>query len=365
MRDGDSMTRDEWLSIGYEKLIIEDVPLQESMTFYTVYSRWFKMKMHKIRHDSLDRIEVTFNKYYKNNDICNICVHTIDKLYICRFLNDILVDNSITEKEYGRIYQIVNNVLVYALDNNLGHAPLIDWGYIKRYIYNIDMISNSKEEFMISPSDRKILFDSVLIRNIYPLKYSCCLALLMNFYLGLRIGELASLSFSDFDLTNKCVRITKNLVKYYPRDEEGRRSATMQYIISDDLKTKTAKRVLPLTDECVYLYEKLLQYHHDMNWKSEFICYDGTDVIMSRSLDRTLRRLCQLCGIQHINSHRIRKSYASVLHMSGIPTRVISDLMGHVDMETTEHCYILNYEAGYTPFYGDISQALDTNIKRK
>lgn len=56
---------------------------------------------------------------------------------------------------------------------------------------------------MISDTDRRILFNGVLVDNVYPLKRSASLLLLMNFYLGLRIGELASLKFCDLTLITR------------------------------------------------------------------------------------------------------------------------------------------------------------------
>lgn len=359
------MTRDEWLSIGYDKHIIEDVPPDSCVSFCDVYKQWFVMKMHKIKADSLDRIEVTYNKYYRGSALAGTYVHQINDNVVCDFLNSAVVNNSVNYKEFGRIWQIINNVLVYARDMSVGFAQLIDWGFVKRYIYNCDIVKKERKEFMISDTDRRILFNGVLVDNVYPLKRSASLLLLMNFYLGLRIGELASLKFCDFDVNNKVLKIYKTEIKYFPRDEAGERSGSLVYDVVEDVKTRTSFRVMPLTDECISIYKLLCEHHKAMGYDSEYLCYDGTDTIMSRSLDRTLTRLCQVLGISHINSHRIRKTYASLLHMNGVPTRVITDLCGHSDMETTEKCYILNYEAGYSAYMKRINYALSNDIVKE
>lgn len=353
------MTRDEWLSIGYEKGIIEDIPDCGTASFFTVYKQWFKMKMHKIKPESLDRIEVTFNKYYQGSDLLLEPVHKIDKHYVCRFLNEIILNHNLNRKEFGRIYQIVNNVMVYALDMSIGYAQVIDWGFVKRFVYSSDLVRDDRKEYMISDTDRTLLFNAVLLDDIYPLKRSACLCLLLNFYLGLRIGELASLMFSDFDVKNRGLRIFKSEVKYYPRDDDGCRAGTIIYSVVDDVKTKTSFRILPLTEECIEIYNLIVEHHKVMGYESPYLCYDGTETIATRSLERTLTRLCKLVGISHVNSHRIRKTYASCLHMAGVPTRVITDLCGHSDMETTECCYLLNYEGGYSPYMNVINSALN------
>ena len=120
------MTRKEWIEIGYDKKIIEDYKEEDCITFRETYNKWFLMKMHKIKPQSLDRIECTFNKYYKDKEICSMYLHHIDEKYIYNFLNENLQNNIINPKEFKRIYQIVNNVMVYAYDLSLGYANLLN-----------------------------------------------------------------------------------------------------------------------------------------------------------------------------------------------------------------------------------------------
>lgn len=137
------MTRDEWLSIGYDKHIIEDVPPDSCVSFCDVYKQWFVMKMHKIKADSLDRIEVTYNKYYRGSALVGTYVHQINDNVVCDFLNSAVVNNSVNYKEFGRIWQIINNVLVYARDMSVGFAQLIDWGFVKDTYITVILLKKS------------------------------------------------------------------------------------------------------------------------------------------------------------------------------------------------------------------------------
>ncbi|MDE7223503.1 MAG: tyrosine-type recombinase/integrase [Acetatifactor sp.] len=73
---------------------------------------------------------------------------------------------------------------------------------------------------------------------------------------------------------------------------------------------------------------------------------------------RTLRKLCKLCDVRYFNTHPIRKTFATMLHDSGVPTRVISDLLGHSDIATTENSYILSYADKYEQYLGYMRGAL-------
>lgn len=93
------------------------------------------MKLRTIREQSCDRIECTYNRYYKGSFIEVFPVSDISEKVVIRFLSDIVVGlGGVSYKEFGRIYQIINNVLVYAKDMQLGGVRLLDWSMIKRYV---------------------------------------------------------------------------------------------------------------------------------------------------------------------------------------------------------------------------------------
>lgn len=355
------MTKNEWIEIGMDKGIIDEVCF-EPVPFSVVFRKWFLMKMNIIKPQSLDRIECTYNRYYHNSNLEISPVHEITENVVIRFLNDtITAMGSITEKEFGRLFQIVNNVMVFALDLKIGGAKLLNWSLIKRYIDTGKIHTDKTKEYAISDLDKSKLFKAVLQDNVYPEKRSACLCLLLNFFLGLRVGELAGLTFSDFDLDKKVVRIYKTESKYYERDAEGNRCGSLVYRVQEDVKTVYSVREIPLTAAAASIYKLIFEHHNSMNYDSCYLAYDGTDAILSRSLDRTLQRLCSLTGIKKFNTHRIRKTFASDLHRGGVSTRTITDLLGHSEMSTTEHCYILGYN-NLDALRNDLENVLKINI---
>lgn len=144
------------------------------------------------------------------------------------------------------------------------------------------------------------------------------------------------------DLQGRVVRICKTETKAYRRDENGERCGAMVYAVAEDVKTVYSVREIPLLPEAVYILEKLREHHDRCGYKNQYLAYDGRDTVRVRSLDRTLRKLCRYCDVKYFNTHMIRKTFATMLHESGMPTRYISDLMGHSDMVTTERNYILS-----------------------
>lgn len=338
------MLREEWLQIGYDKGIIDDIPESEFVNFETVYKMWFKSKMGCIRPQSLDRIEVTYNRYYCDTEFVRLPVHTINEAVIYKFINGIILEKgNITEKELSRIEQIVRNVMSYGFDLNIGYSYCVNWNVVKRFLAVQNLRRVEYKELCVSSIDRS-LFASSIFNGIYSQKQSACLCLLLNFYLGLRVGELAGLTWNSVDIEKGLVYVRGTEVKAYHRNDAGERCGGIKYDMQDTTKTACGVRIVPLVNESKYILVRLREWHETKGYyhPSQHLAYDGGDTILSKSLERTLRRVCRLCDIPEFNTHRIRKTFATELHNSGVPTKVISDLMGHAEIRTTERNYIIS-----------------------
>ncbi len=356
------MDLQEWIDLGVNKGIVT-LPEGQQMTFQEVYQKWFLMKLNVIKSQSCDRIECTYNRYYKNSELEQTNISAIDENMIIRFLTKIIVGiGGITTKEFGRIFQVISNVMIYARDLELGGARLLDWHKIRRYVPTGEIIPDVHMDFAIPRDHIEKLLRLVLDENIYPEKRSACLCLLLNFFLGLRVGELAALSWQDIDYEKKVVLVWKTETKTFDRDADGERQGAMVYRVVESTKTIYSVRAVPLLPESLFILERLKEHHDRNGYRSQCLAYDGRNTILSRSLDRTLRRLCALCEITYFNTHCIRKTFATMLHGSGMPTKDISVLLGHSDIGVTEKNYILTYKDNYDELRNGMQSALRFNF---
>ena len=357
------MQLNEWLEIGYSKGIIDEVPTDSMIPFCDVYHKWFCSKMQSVRPQSLDRIECTYNRYFPGTEFDTLPVHSIDEKTVYTFLNGIIISRgNITKKEYDRIYQIVNNVLYYAYDLDMGYCRSINWDVVKRHIAVNNLAAASKKEYAISGTDKNKLFKAVLQDDVYPKKRSACLCICLNFFLGLRIGELAAIRWKDIDYARNCLLVHSTETKYFERASDGTRTDVMRYHVQDTTKTINSVRKIPLIPESIYLLRMIKEHHEYMGYDSEYIAYDGATTILSKSIERTIYRLCELCDISRFSSHKIRKTFASELHKSGVPSKYITDLMGHSDIRTTEKYYILSYEDALDELRQIMRQSLKVDV---
>ncbi len=351
------MTDKEWLTIGYTNGLITHSDCEE-ITFRDAYREWFKMKMDFLKRQSLDRIECTYNRYYNDCELLEKCISKITEADIITFLKRCCLMQSMTYREIGRIMQIIKSVLVYMRDIDKGGCPLYDWERIKRNLPMDKLESGYTAKRAIPKHDIECFLDSVINDNIYPEKRSACLCLCLNFYLGLRVGELSALTFDDFDLEKDVVRIYKTESKFYERNADGEKTGAMVYRVTESTKTIYSVREVPLVPEAVYIRNLIELHHIRSGYNSPYLAYDGKQTVLSRSLDRTLRRLLKMCDIRPFKTHDIRKAFATMMHHNGVPTRIISDLMGHSEIATTENCYIQSYSDNYDMYRQYMKQSL-------
>ncbi len=313
---------------------------QKKYIFHHVYLTWFKFKLDFVKPQTMDRVENTYMKYYAASKLDGMDTRQLSTLYVVEFLNSCIKKDT-TYKEYQRIFQIINNVYNYAVDT-LELKP-IDWERVKRSIPKKRFARRKKREVAITGGERAYVTESVLSGKCCYSRFSAALCICLNFYLGLRIGELAVLKWSDIDWVNRTVNVKSTMTKHQERDSDGVRTGHMRYLDSGTPKTVNGYREIPLTDKAVDILQVLRRYHQARGFESVYLCYDGMDgVVTVRVLDRTLRKLCKELGVGTFNSHLIRKTFATDLHNAGVPTKLISDLLGHADILTTERNYIIS-----------------------
>lgn len=311
--------------------------------FKEMYKEWFASKCKCTKRTTADRIEVTWNRYYLGSEIIDMCISNISEKDIITFYQKLIsINGTLKQKDMERITQIMRGVLTYARDMEYKGVKLYDWDLVRRNIPQSKINHEKKVETALSKEIVSKIINSVIVEDIYPQKKSACMAICLNFYLGLRIGELSALKFEDFNIQDKTVTIKRSDSKSYERDENGERVGTMNYE-STTPKTIKSVRTIPLLPEAIYIYEVIKTYHQNCKYNSQYLVYDNSDTVRLRSLDRTLRRLCILNNIEPFGSHRIRKTFASMLHNNNVPTRAIADLMGHEEIRTTENNYILSF----------------------
>lgn len=146
------------------------------------------------------------------------------------------------------------------------------------------------------------------------------LAFEILYWTGMRSGELLALTPADI-LPDKSISINKSFARLNNED-----------IISEP-KTPKGNRNVPIPD---FLYDEIQEYTSSV-YKIE---PDERIFYFTKShLTTEMKRCCELSGVKRIRVHDLRHSHASMLINEGCNVLLVSERLGHENIETTLNTY--------------------------
>lgn len=322
----------------YEKAFQEQIngktiKLDDNITLKNYLIYWFE-------NIFVSRIEST-TKMVSSYTIYNVIIPNLDddirlKLVTAEYLNKILkrilanTSTAITQKAR----EIFSIALKDAYSNKIINYYPMD---------EVDRYKVSKKPIIIlSKKELKQLLEYTSKENWY-------LEILLGVFCGLRRGEIQGLKFSDFNLEENTLTISRQLISDYAFDDNKdlRGFRIMEYgKVERDPKTANSLRKLRVPNviiEQVKNRRKLVEYY--MYKDKEF---EDNDYISCQpngkphgvtSFNSYLTRVCKKIGLPHITVHGLRHMYATILIENGVELTKISALLGHDSIHTTFEYY--------------------------
>ncbi len=141
------------------------------------------------------------------------------------------------------------------------------------------------------------------------------------FWTGMRSGELLALTLNDFDFDNKTISINKNYARLnkqdvilHPKTSKSKRTITIPQFLCD------------IVNEYV---SKLYDYKSD----------ERLFTVSKNYFQLEMKKCSELSNIKKIRIHDLRHSHASLLIELGFPPLLISERLGHENIQTTLQTY--------------------------
>lgn len=192
-------------------------------------------------------------------------------------------------------------------------------------------------------ADEKALFINEMERRLKNNPSNTApLAVLLDFELGTRKGEILAISKSDI-VGNK-IHIHRQLVEEFDTHNLDAIKSIGFHIV-DYTKSEDGDRWLPLTTEAKNIIERIdrINKKYGHSYKDFLFVRDGR-CMSPDVLDTQVKRGCEFIGIPVKTMHKIRKTYASTLLHNGVNLSIVKDMLGHADESTTLRHYIYNIE---------------------
>ena len=172
----------------------------------------------------------------------------------------------------------------------------------------------------------------------------------------MRVGEITGLRWEDVDLDDGFISVNHTLV-YYNHQKNG------CYFNIHTPKTKAGERTIPILNGVkeAFMQEKHYQCEAEIECTVEIDGY--TDFVFvnrfgnvhnQNTLNKAIRRITRECNeeiiaksrgkanvtlLPRFSCHNLRHTFATRLCESGINLKVIQEVLGHADFQTTMNVY--------------------------
>jgi len=175
----------------------------------------------------------------------------------------------------------------------------------------------TQEKVTLTAKESQILLDKV--KNTRARTF-----LLIALHTGMRRGEILGLQWGDIDFKERVIHVQHNAVI-------GEKTTT----VSENLKTRAAKRNLPLSEELdAWLSERKKTSH------SQYVIAMENHKPLTKSSYRSMWRLIEReLPNTHITAHILRHTYITRLFEAGLDVKEIQYLAGHSTMDMTLKVY--------------------------
>ncbi|MCL2020415.1 MAG: site-specific integrase [Oscillospiraceae bacterium] len=165
---------------------------------------------------------------------------------------------------------------------------------------------------------------------------------LMASYFGFRRSEVIGLKWDCIDFANKTLSVRHKVVR-------AKVNGKLTIVQTDDLKTDTSYRTLPLSTDMLDRLTALKQ-QQERNRQlfgngyiaefSDYVCVNEIgDLLKPDYVSDKFGKIIDKAGLKHIRFHDLRHSCASLLLSLGYSMKDIQEWLGHSNFQTTANLY--------------------------
>lgn len=287
----------------------------DNLTFYTLYEEWLDYKSTITNSpNTIKRHKQHYKKYLESSALHQKKISCIDEILLEKECNRIVKDFNLPRKEWCNVKTILNGIFEYAVRKK--YLPENPMPKVQIHIKFKQVVRKTGKTETFNTTELTDI-NSFLDRMYEETSDSSFLAVKVNFLLGLRVGELVSLKWSDL-----CDENHLHIVREEIRNQVKNAIEVVEH-------TKTNR------DRFVIVVPKAREIFNRIEKQGDYIFMRDGKRITSIRIASVLRKYARYMGVPLKSSHKLRKTYASNLNAKGVPLDCIREMLGHSSLQTT------------------------------
>lgn len=291
-------------------LLFQSAPPVRQITIGKLVQEWLLINQPRLKPSSYQRYQ-GFWRNHIEGPIGTVCVTYLTTAGIQQFAANRLTAG-LSPQSVNAVLIFLHSVLTYG--HQQYRLPMPDIVYLA---------VSRKEMRVLSASEQQTLVKHLLIdTDIYKL------GILVALYMGLRIGELCGLRWSD--ISEDCIKIRRTVQRLKKTDGSG----TELHIGSP--KTDSSARIIPIPS----FLQPLIDNFRPSNDERYFLAGHSTDIPEPRKMQYKFKRYLQAAGIEKANFHALRHTFATRAVECGFEIKSLSEVLGHSNVNITLNKYV-------------------------
>lgn len=322
---------------------------KNDLTINDLFNLWLQLKK-GLKDNTFQNYKYMYTQFVEPNFGCRKIVD-LKRTDIRAFYNYLFDVRHLKTLTIDNIHTVLHQVLELGVeDDYLRYNPSDNALKELKKAHNND----SDKRKALTLQEQEIFENFLNEHGKYNMWYPIFIVMLWT---GLRVGEITGLRWCDIDLEKETININHTLVYYSKGKENG-----CSFAINTP-KTKAGIRIIPMLPKVkeAFLIEKHNQ--KELGIKCNVIVDGYTDFIFINrfggvqhqgTLNKALKRIIRDCNYEIMDSnindkvltllpnfsnHSLRHTFTTRMCEAGINIKVMQDILGHADAETTMNIY--------------------------
>ena len=158
----------------------------------------------------------------------------------------------------------------------------------------------------------------------------CKFGVLLALLTGMRIGEVCALQWRDISLPDRVIHVRATMQRLQVQDAQQKTAVCI-----GAPKSENAARDIPLSPMAVRLCAGFMQLEPEA-----YILTGQPSYMEPRALQYRFARYTQQCGLEHVNFHALRHTFATRCIEVGFEVKSLSEILGHSNVKVTLDRYV-------------------------
>ncbi|MCF2679785.1 tyrosine-type recombinase/integrase [Faecalicatena contorta] len=315
----------------------EKAQKKESMTIEQLYPEWLKYySLHTEAEGTVKRVNSDWKKYYVNDPLVKTTLEKISKVQLDKWVHQMVKVYQMTKTQYYNMSLIIRKMMIYAKESGyISENPFSDVKVNSKLFFkkkkpeDATQVYTVEEEIAIVEEAWKDYQNNP--ENVTPL------AVILMFYLGVRIGEVVA--FKDIDIKGNSLDVARMERRMFD-PEAGYRQKGRKVV--EHAKTSAGSRTIYLVKDARTIINILLEAGKKNGYTENYYLFmNRGERIYDSGVRWRVEKYCKHLGIAYRSPHKIRKTYISKLIDDKVNINTIRELVGHESERTTyrSYCY--------------------------